>query len=50
VHQTWQGGAPDEYADPPWHHKSLIDAFNHRKSVFLDVAGVYRRNKPLLAR
>ena len=50
VHQTWQGGAPDEYADPPWHHKSLIDAFNHRKPVFLDVARVYRRNKPLLNR
>ena len=23
VHQTWQGGAPDEYATPPWHNKSL---------------------------
>jgi beta-glucuronidase len=50
VHQTWQGGSPDEYADPPWHHKSLIDAFNHRKPVFLDVARVYRRQKPLLPR
>jgi beta-glucuronidase len=50
VHQTWQGGSPDEYADPPWHHKSLIDAFNHRKPVFLDVARDYRRQKALLAR
>jgi beta-galactosidase/beta-glucuronidase len=50
VHQTWQGGTPDGYADPPWHHKSLIDAFNHRKPVFLDVARMYRRSKPLLAR
>src|SRR5215210_6119574 len=47
VHQTWQGGAPDEYADPPWHHKSLIDENNHRKPVFRDVARLYRRTKPL---
>ena len=43
VHQTWQGGAPDEYAQPPWHNKSLIEENNHRKPVFLDVARVYRR-------
>ena len=50
VHQTWQGGAPDEYAQPPWHNKSLIEQDNTRKPVFLDVAGLYRRTKPLLAR
>ena len=47
VHQTWQGGTPDEYAQPPWHNKSLIEENNHRKPVFLDVARLYRRTKPL---
>jgi beta-glucuronidase len=47
VHQTWKGGAPDEYAQPPWHNKSLIEENNHRKPVFLDVARIFRRTKPL---
>ena len=47
VHQTWQGGAPDEYSQPPWHNKSLIEEDNHRKPVFLDVARLYRGTKPL---
>jgi beta-glucuronidase len=47
VHQTWQGGAPDEYATPPWHNKSLIDETNARKPAFLSVARVFRRSKPL---
>ena len=47
VHQTWQGGAPDEYAQPPWHNKSLIDENNHRKPVFGPVARLFRRTKPL---
>jgi beta-galactosidase/beta-glucuronidase len=47
VHQTWQGGAPDEYALPPWHNKSLIEENNHRKPVYLDVAKLFRRTKPL---
>ncbi len=47
VHQTWQGGAPDEYAQPPWHNKSLIEENNHRKPVFNAVARLYRRTKPL---
>jgi hypothetical protein len=50
VHQTWTGGAPDEYAQPPWHNKSLIEENNHRKPVFLSVARVFRRTKPMLAR
>ncbi len=50
VHQTWQGGAPAEYATPPWHNKSLIEEDNARKPAFLDVARLYRRTKPLLAR
>ena len=47
VHQTWQGGAPDEYSTPPWHNKSLIEENNHRKPAFLDVARLFRRMKPL---
>jgi beta-glucuronidase len=47
VHQTWQGGAPDEYAQPPWHNKSLLEETNVRKPVFLAVAKQFRRAKPL---
>ena len=47
VHQTWQGGAPDEYAIPPWHNKSLIEETNARKPAFLDLARLFRRTKPL---
>jgi beta-glucuronidase len=50
VHQTWTGGAPNEYAQPPWHNKSLIEENNHRKPVFLSVARLFRRAKPMLAR
>ena len=47
VNQTWQGGAPAEYATPPWHNKSLIEENNHRKPAFLAVARGFRRAKPL---
>jgi beta-glucuronidase len=50
VNQTWQGGAPPEYATPPWHNKSLIEENNHRKPVFLALAKIFRRTKPLLPR
>jgi beta-glucuronidase len=50
VHQTWQGGAPDGYATPPWHNKSLLEENNHRKPVFSPVARLFRRTKPLLPR
>jgi beta-glucuronidase len=50
VHQTWQGGAPESYATPPWHNKSLIEENNHRKPAFLAVARLFRRTKPLLPR
>ena len=50
VHQTWQGGAPPEYATPPWHNKSLIEETNRRKPAFLAVARLFRRTKPLLGR
>ncbi|HET8821595.1 MAG TPA: glycoside hydrolase family 2 TIM barrel-domain containing protein [Thermoleophilaceae bacterium] len=47
IHQTWEGGAPEEYAAPPWHNKSLIEETNARKPVFLPVGRVFRRTKPL---
>jgi beta-glucuronidase len=47
VHQTWQGGAPDAYATPPWHNKSLIEENNHRKPAFLGVARLFRHTKAL---
>jgi hypothetical protein len=47
VHPTWQGGAPAEYATPPWHNKSLIEETGQRKPAFLDVARLFRRTKPL---
>ena len=50
VHQTWEGGAPNGYAQPPWHNKSLLEENNHRKPVFLSVARLFRRMKPTLAR
>jgi beta-glucuronidase len=50
VHPTWPGGAPPDYATPPWHNKSLIDETNVRKPAFLSVARVFRRTKPLLRR
>jgi beta-glucuronidase len=50
VHPTWQGGAPPEYATPPWHNKSLIEENNHRKPAFLALARIFRRTKPLLPR
>jgi hypothetical protein len=47
VNQTWQGGAPAAYAQPPWHNKSLLEENNHRKPVFNPVARLFRRTKPL---
>jgi beta-glucuronidase len=47
VNQTWQGGAPAEYAQPPWHNKSLLEETNQRKPAFLAVARQFRRTKPL---
>ena len=47
IHQTWQGGAPAAYAQPPWHNKSLLEENNHRKPVFNPVARLFRRTKPL---
>jgi beta-glucuronidase len=50
VSQNWQGGAPEAYATPPWHNKSLLEETNRRKPVFPAVARLFRRTKPLLGR
>jgi beta-glucuronidase len=47
VHPTWQGGAPDGWATPPWHNKSLIEENNGRKPVYFEVRRRWRRVKPL---
>jgi len=47
VHQTWRGGAPANFATPPWHNKSLLEETNRRKPAFLAVARAFRRTKPL---
>ena len=47
VHQTWRGGAPANFATPPWHNKSLLEETNRRKPAFLSVARAFRRTKPL---
>jgi beta-glucuronidase len=47
VHQTWSGGAPDEYTTPPWHNKSLIEQTNWAKPVFAPVARLFKHTKPL---
>jgi beta-glucuronidase len=49
VHPTWEGGAPEEYAQPPWHNKSLLEENNHRKPVFLSVARVLWHTNPMLS-
>jgi beta-glucuronidase len=47
VHPQWSGGAPEGYAIPPWHNKSLIEEFNGRKPVYFEMRKRFRRIKPL---
>jgi beta-glucuronidase len=47
VHPTWEGGAPLEWATPPWHNKSLIEENNGRKPAYFDVQRLWRKVKPL---
>jgi beta-glucuronidase len=48
VHPQWAGGAPDGYAVPPWHNKSLIEENNGRKDVYFDMRRSWRKTRPLL--
>jgi beta-glucuronidase len=47
VDPTWQGGAPAEWATPPWHNKSLIEETNRRKPVFRTAQRLWRKARPL---
>ena len=47
VDPSWLGGAPREYATPPWHNKSLIDESGARKPAFVVMQRLWRRTKPL---
>jgi beta-glucuronidase len=48
VEPSWHGGAPREYARPPWHNKSLIEETNWRKPVYFAVRKRWRRTNPLV--
>jgi beta-glucuronidase len=49
VHPQWLGGAPPEYALPPWHNKSLIEEHNGRKDIYFDLRKRWRKTKALLS-
>jgi beta-glucuronidase len=48
VYPQWTGGAPPEWATPPWHNKSLIEENNGRKPAYFDLRKRWRKTKPLL--
>jgi beta-galactosidase/beta-glucuronidase len=45
VDPTWLGGAPPEWATPPWHNKSLIEQTGQLKPVFNAVRKRWRRTR-----
>jgi beta-glucuronidase len=47
VHPTWVGGAPPDWATPPWHNKSLIEETNARKPVYFDLQKRFRKTRTL---
>ncbi len=47
VHPQWAGGAPDGYATPPWHNKSLIEETDSPKGVYFDMQRRWRKTRPL---
>ena len=47
VHPQWSGGAPVEWATPPWHNKSLINEDNGRKPAYFELRSRWRKTKPL---
>jgi beta-glucuronidase len=47
VHPTWVGGAPPEWASPPWHNKSLLEEHNGRKPVAFEIRKRWRRTRVL---
>jgi beta-glucuronidase len=47
VEPGWTGGAPHEWATPPWHNKSLIDESGRPKPVFGVMQRAWRRVRQL---
>jgi beta-glucuronidase len=47
VEPGWLGGAPREWATPPWHNKSLIDESGSPKPVFDLMRRLWRRTRQL---
>ena len=47
VDPTWQGGAPAEWANPPWHNKSLVEETNRRKPAYALLQKRFRKTRPL---
>jgi beta-glucuronidase len=47
VEPTWLGGAPPEWAAPPWHNKSPIEENNGRKPLYFLLQRLWRGVKPL---
>ncbi len=47
VDPTWTGGAPRDWATPPWHNKSLIEESGAIKPAFREMQKAWGRTKPL---
>jgi Glycosyl hydrolases family 2, TIM barrel domain len=47
VEPTWLGGAPPEWAVPPWHNKSLIEENNGRKPAYFEMRRRWRATNAL---
>ena len=48
VDPTWQGGAPADWATPPWHNKSLIEETNQPVSRSSGPSSkLWRKTRPL---
>jgi beta-glucuronidase len=47
VHPTWLGGAPPEWATPPWHNKSVIEETNARKPAYFELKKRWRKTRAL---
>jgi beta-glucuronidase len=46
VDPTWLGGAPPDWATPPWHNKSLIEQSGQPKPVFFAVKRRWSHTRP----
>ena len=47
VDPTWQGGAPPDWATPPWNNKSLINEDNGRKLAYFEARRLWQKVRPL---